>query len=244
MNTMRNAQNNYNYVAVTGTIASELTLSHEKFRKSFFRFYLEVERKSGQIDSIPCILPDSLLTKEQKEAFCKGTRLTAIGELRSRNYSDEANVHHAALYFFVEMYFRSLDTPDGQDVCFQGTIVSPPTYRKTPLGREITDLLLAIHRRSYGRSDYLPCIAWESSARKASRFQVGDLVQVTGRIQSRIYTKQLETGSQTRTAYEVSIRQIEKLEMENGNEKERKRGMQEDGILPEKKGEDAYETAV
>ena len=90
-----------------------------------------------------------------------------------------------------------------------GYICKPPIYRKTPLGREIADLLLAVNR-PYGKSDYIPCICWGRNARFASSFEVGEHVQVLGRIQSREYVKRItETETEKRIAYEVSVSKLE-----------------------------------
>ena len=90
-----------------------------------------------------------------------------------------------------------------------GFICKPPVYRKTPLGREIADLLIAVNR-PYGKSDYIPCICWGRNARFASGFEVGGRTQVWGRIQSREYMKKLdEIESEKRVAYEVSVSKLE-----------------------------------
>ena len=94
-------------------------------------------------------------------------------------------------------------------IFLDGYICKQPVYRKTPLGREIADLLLAVNR-PYGKSDYIPCICWGRNARFASAFEVGEHVQVMGRIQSREYMKKItETESQKRVAYEVSVSKLE-----------------------------------
>ena len=93
-----------------------------------------------------------------------------------------------------------------------GALCKPPSYRTTPFGREIADLLLAVNR-PYGKSDYIPCICWGRNARYASGFEVGEHVRILGRIQSREYVKKLsETETETRTAYEVSVSKLECIE--------------------------------
>ena len=90
-----------------------------------------------------------------------------------------------------------------------GALCKPPVYRSTPFGREICDLMLAVNR-AFGKSDYIPCIAWGRNAQFASRFHVGDRVRVTGRLQSREYQKLLENGEYiTRNAFEVSCFTLE-----------------------------------
>ena len=94
-------------------------------------------------------------------------------------------------------------------IFMDGFICKPPVYRKTPLGREIADILLAVNR-PYGKSDYIPCICWGRNARYASAFAVGGHVLLWGRIQSREYMKRIgENQSEKRIAYEVSVSKLE-----------------------------------
>ena len=97
-------------------------------------------------------------------------------------------------------------------IFLDGYICKTPVYRKTPLGREIADLLLAVNR-PYGKSDYIPCICWGRNARYASAFEVGGHVLIWGRIQSRDYMKKVsETESEKRTAYEISVSKLEYMD--------------------------------
>ena len=99
-------------------------------------------------------------------------------------------------------------------IFLDGYICKEPVYRKTPLGREIADLLVAVNR-PYGKSDYIPCIAWGRNARYASGFAVGTRILIWGRVQSREYTKRLnETECEKRVAYEVSVSKLECGEQE------------------------------
>jgi single-stranded DNA-binding protein len=94
-------------------------------------------------------------------------------------------------------------------IYLDGYICKAPIYRKTPLGREIADLLLAVNR-PYGKSDYIPCICWGRNARFASGFQVGERCEIWGRIQSREYMKKLDEDTlEKRVAYEVSVSKLE-----------------------------------
>lgn len=93
-------------------------------------------------------------------------------------------------------------------VFLDGHIRKSPVYRKTPLGREITDVLLAINR-PYGKSDYIPCIFWGRNARYISEFDIGDRIRIWGRIQSREYVKKIsEDEIENRIAYEVSVQKF------------------------------------
>ena len=89
------------------------------------------------------------------------------------------------------------------DVILEGPICREPTYRRTPLGREICDVMLAVPR-AFKRADYLPCILWGRTAQEISDCHTRDRIRVAGRLQSRIYTKLTEDGPEQRTAYEIS----------------------------------------
>ena len=90
-----------------------------------------------------------------------------------------------------------------------GALCKPPVYRSTPFGREICDMMLAVNR-AFGKSDYIPCIAWGRNAQYASRFHVGDRLHLTGRLQSREYQKLMENGEYiVRNAFEVSAFTLE-----------------------------------
>ena len=103
-------------------------------------------------------------------------------------------------------------------VYLNGFICKQPTYRETPLGREISDVLIAVNRQ-YGKSDYIPCVAWGRGARFASSLKVGTAITIVGRFQSRQYTKQLEDGTtEVRNAYEVSTMSIREVSQEKESE--------------------------
>ena len=110
-------------------------------------------------------------------------------------------------------YVEEDDEADPVNQIFlDGYICKPPVYRKTPLGREIADILLAVNR-PYGKSDYIPCICWGRNARYASAFEVGGHVLIWGRIQSREYMKRIgENETEKRTAYEISVSKLEYIE--------------------------------
>ena len=114
----------------------------------------------------------------------------------------------------IEVLDDSDEREDENEICLDGYICKPPVYRETPFGREISDLLIAVNR-SYGKSDYIPCICWGRNARFANGLEVGTKLKAQGRIQSREYVKRLsETESETRTAFEVSIARLEVIESE------------------------------
>ncbi|MGX8693050.1 MAG: single-stranded DNA-binding protein [Clostridia bacterium] len=193
-----------NVVRLAGSIAGRPTLSHESRGEAFYRLPLCVRRLSGAEDELPLLLRRRQLeTLELQEA----DRLAVCGELRSFN-----NRSGEGARLVLTVFVRSLAFSDGEDensVRLRGTLCRPPTLRRTPMGREICDLMLAVSR-PYGRSDYLPCICWGPLAREFSACPTGTVLQLSGRFQSRPYIKMTEAGPIPRVAYEVSAAEIEK----------------------------------
>ena len=187
-----------NQITLRGSLASLPQFSHENHGRRFFRFYLEVPRLSGAVDTLPVIAEEGILLGTD---LSDGEMLTVAGQVRSHNIRSDGKRH---LLIFV--YANAIICEDGHpinDVVLEGSICREPTYRQTPLGREICDVMLAIPR-AFRRADYLPCILWGRTAQEVSRFHTRDILQIRGRLQSRIYTKITETGSEERTAYEIS----------------------------------------
>ena len=171
---------------------------------------VSVERLSDSIDIIPLMVSERLL---DVNGDYKGMYIVVNGQFRSYNRHEEKKNRLVLSVFVREMEFVD-EIPEGEksnQIFLDGYICKNPIYRKTPLGREIADLLIAVNR-SYGKSDYIPCICWGRNARFASGFEIGGHVQVYGRIQSREYVKKLsETEVEHRIAYEVSVSKIEYL---------------------------------
>ncbi len=197
-----------NQVTITGEVASEFTFSHEVFGEGFYMVEVLVRRLSNSDDRIPLMISERLIDVTQDY---RGEYITVNGQFRSYNKHDE-NKNHLVLSVFVrEITFveEELDGAKTNNIMLDGYICKNPIYRKTPLGREIADLLLAVNR-PYGKSDYIPCICWGRNARYASNFEVGEHVQIFGRIQSREYVKKItETETEKRMAYEVSVSKLE-----------------------------------
>ena len=198
--------NNFNRVRLCGRAAGEPALSHINHGEHFYRFPLSVERLSGQEDLLPVILPRRLL---EEHPVHTGDTLTLTGQLRSFN-----NRSGQGPRLVISVFVREL-TPGGaapfNQIQLSGVLCKAPSLRRTPLGREICDLILAVNRR-YGRADYLPCIAWGGLARRCGALEVGDGVRIEGRLQSRAYTKVDHGVSEVRTAYEVSVMKLEPVE--------------------------------
>ena len=186
-----------NEAELEGLVQTPPAYSHENHGKPFYRCLLEVPRLSGQADLLPLLLPEEL-----QSAAVPGERLRLQGQLRSFN-----NRSGQGPRLVISVFVREL-TPGGaapfNQIQLSGVLCKAPSLRRTPLGREICDLILAVNRR-YGRADYLPCIAWGAIAQQTARLPVGSRLTVEGRVQSRGYTKTVDGVGQERTAYEVSI---------------------------------------
>lgn len=189
-----------NVVHLSGQIASELEFSHEIMDEKFYDFTIAVQRLSGQKDFVPVTVSERIIGDNNFEI---GNLIGLIGQFRSYNKIVE---NHSKLV--LKVFVRELCDYDEQlpnSIEIEGYVCKPPIYRTTPFKREICDLLVAVNR-AYNKSDYIPAIAWGRNARFASTFSVGDKVRLVGRIQSRPYQKQLESGEvEERVAYEVSV---------------------------------------
>ena len=166
---------------------------------------MEVPRLSGTADILPVIAEDRILDSLDPSG---GEMLTVSGSLRSHNLTEE-NRRRLLIFVFAD----SVTAEDGEpinEVILEGTVCREPSYRRTPLGREICDMMLAVPR-AFRRADYLPCILWGRTARETSALHTRDRIQILGRFQSRLYTKVTDTGSEERTAYEVSALSAEIL---------------------------------
>ena len=199
-----------NQVTIMGEVASPFTYSHEVFGEGFYMVDVLVKRLSSSEDRIPLMISERLIDVSQDYT---GEFIMVSGQFRSYNRHEELKNRLVLSAFVREVDFvdEELDGAKTNNILLEGYICKKPVYRKTPLGREIADLLLAVNR-PYGKSDYIPCICWGRNARFASGFEVGEHVQILGRIQSRDYVKKLsETETENRTAYEVSVSKLECL---------------------------------
>ena len=200
-----------NQVTVMGEVVSDFSYSHEIYGEGFYMVDLRCTRLSDSFDIIPVMVSERLL---DVTASYIGMLLCVNGQFRSYNRHEEKRNRLVLSVFAREVKFvgEEDDSMPVNQIFLDGYICKPPVYRKTPLGREIADILLAVNR-PYGKSDYIPCICWGRNARFASGFEVGSHVQIWGRIQSREYVKKVsETQVEQRVAYEVSVSKIEFLE--------------------------------
>lgn len=187
-----------NQIRIRGTLQNLPEFSHENHGHRFFRFSLEVPRLSGAVDALPVIAEEALLNTVDLSG---GEMLCVTGQIRSHNIRVGERRH---LMIFV--FCTSLTAEDGEpmnDVILEGPLCREPTFRRTPLGREICDVMLAVPR-AFKRADYLPCILWGRTAKEASLCHTSDIIRIYGRLQSRRYTKLTVDGPEERTAYEIS----------------------------------------
>lgn len=200
-----------NSIYLMGEMVSPLKYSHTVYGEAFYNYDMSVSRLSGKADILPMTVSERLLDFTpiyEGETFC------ITGQIRSYNKRNEDGSNRLLITVFIKELTRECDPArqkNANEVTLEGFVCKPTTYRVTPLGREITDLLLAVNR-AFNKSDYIPCIVWGRNAKFAKKFQPGNKLAVSGRLQSREYEKVLEGGDViVRTAYEVSLNNIEQL---------------------------------
>ena len=190
-----------NEVVLEGVVREAPVWSHENRSTAFYRFFLAVPRLSGKADILPILVTDL-----QKELIKVGEFLQIRGELRS--FNNRSGIGNKLV---LTVFAREVLPPEGRPcnrIHLTGCLCKAPVFRRTPLGRCISDLMLAVPRR-YGRADYLPLIAWGQLAIHLRSAQVGDTLALTGRFQSRCYQKVTDSGCEDRVAYEVSVMELD-----------------------------------
>lgn len=198
-----------NVVSMEGVIMSPFNFSHEVFGEGFYTVTLRVPRLSDQNDDIMIVVSERLIDVKEDMTDVK---VRIQGQFRSYNQNDGERNHLVLSVFAREVDFLDSDqavSGTQNEIYLNGYVCKSPIYRKTPLGREITDILIAVNR-SYGKSDYIPCIAWGRNARFSAEFEIGTHVEIWGRIQSREYNKKLnDSETEKRVAFEVSISKLD-----------------------------------
>ena len=208
-----------NKVTLSGEIVSNFEFSHEVFGEGFYTAKLASERLNGTKDIVPIMVSDRIV---DTEADWEGSFVSVAGQFRSYNGMKDGK-RGVILSVFVEKFEyvaeeKEIGIKDENTISLDGYICKEPVYRKTPLGREIADVLLAVNR-PYGKSDYIPCIAWGRNAGFASILEVGTRLKIEGRVQSREYKKRISDDEhETRVAYEVSIAKMEVAEDEQSED--------------------------
>lgn len=195
-----------NKVNISGLVVKEPVYSHKLAGKNFYTFEVEIKRKSGTSDLLPVIFSEKVI--DAREVVC-GKAVSILGQYRSHNEHSEGKTH-LRLYVFaniieVDEYLIN----DVNEIFMEGIVCKTPMYRITPRGRELTEVLIGVNRPN-GVADYIPCIYWGRTASYVSRLSVGTVINMTGRIQSREYTKVMPDGTEiVKTAYEVSVKTVE-----------------------------------
>lgn len=191
-----------NQVTVVGRIASGFTYDHEFYGEKFYSFYVAVKRDSGKQDLLLTIISERLINTKDDYT---NRYIYICGQYRSYNQHEELKTR-LLLYLFVLEAQLIDESKNVNDVFLEGYICKTPVYRETPLGRQITDVIIAVNR-AYGKSDHIPCICWGRLASYVNTLQVGERIRVAGRIQSREYIK----DNETKVAYELSVNLLEKV---------------------------------
>ena len=195
-----------NIITLRGELAGLPEFSHENYGKRFFRFTLDVPRLSGAVDSLPVVAEENVLNKMD---LSSGEKIAVTGQIRSHNLRTDG-IRRLLVFVFA----TTITAEDGDpvnDVMLEGPLCREPTYRRTPLGREICDVMLAVPR-AFRRADYLPCILWGRTAQEVAICHTRDRIRICGRLQSRAYTKLTENGPIQRITYEISALNAEVLE--------------------------------
>ena len=194
-----------NSILLRGTLLELPQYSHSNHGRKFYRFTLEVPRLSGAVDLLQVIAEEALV---QALDPCAGDMIRLTGQIRSHNQRTDTGRRLLIFIFATELWVE--DGEPMNEVTVEGPLCREPTFRRTPLGREICDVMLAVPR-AFRRADYLPCILWGRTAQEVSACHTRDCVRIYGRLQSRIYTKLLPEGAIERTAYEISALSAEIL---------------------------------
>jgi len=206
-----------NSLILVGKVTSEKEFSHEIYGESFYSFNLEIPRLSGTADIIPITISERLITNFDLKI---GKEVVVEGQFRSYNTYENTKSRLILTVFVKEIKEKNdeeeIKVPN--EVQLVGHVCRKPIYRKTPFGREISDILLAVNR-AYNKSDYIPCIAWGRNARFCADMETGTEIKIVGRVQSRAYEKKHEDGTvENKTAYEVSVSSLELINKEEESE--------------------------
>ncbi len=219
---MENAINNNN-ITLVGVVEKKPEYSHEVFGEGYYIFMLKCSRTSGNKDTLPVMISDRLVDIREIKV---GQVVTVLGQIRSFNrHIDDVKSKLILSVFAREIEILAQDATELpfeeniNTVILDAHICKLPIYRCTPKGREIADILVAVNR-PYGKSDYIPCIVWGRTAKFVGHLPIGTHIEMTGRFQSRPYTKKIsEEEFESRVAYEVSVGRVEVIEeKENADE--------------------------
>ncbi len=191
-------QKGENRISLQGQVAGEPVLTHHNHGVDYYTIPFRVPRLSGAEDLLNLVVGDRAPELWQPEQW-----LRVEGEVRS--FNNRSGVGPRLVITVLVRSAEPCPPSDGENcLILSGVLCKTPVRRRTPLGREICDLLLAVNR-PYGRADYLPCISWGSLAALCGSMDVGTKLRLEGRLQSRRYRKVTPDGEEQRTAYEISV---------------------------------------
>lgn len=191
---------NTNSIRLSGRIDSEIK-QFSVANEAILEFTLAVARQSKYIDRITVNMPVNILLGKELH---KGGRTAFEGQIRTYNMKDE-NGSHLTVVAFAQTIIDYCGEVNEAQMC--GYICKKPNVRRTPLGRDICDLIIAVNTNK--RSSYIPCLAWGRNALLCGKMCIGTCVRVKGRLQSRVYQKLSAEGMIEKTTYELSLSQIE-----------------------------------
>lgn len=196
-----------NFISLQGRVEGDIEYSHSVLDEDFYKFKLNVSRLSGVVDSLPVTVAKKVLDNIN---LADGDKISISGQLRSYNKYQENRARLILTAFAKSIEKQTDEDENPNNVILNGFVCKQPNYRKTPFGREITDVIIAVNR-AFNRSDYIPTICWGKNAIMCKNLPVGTNVIIKGRLQSREYTKRMGEELEIRTAYEVSVGEIEEI---------------------------------
>ena len=187
-----------NKIVLRGEAAGDPAFSHRNHGVDYYVAPLRVPRLSGVDDVLNIVTADP-----DPALWAAGQWVGVQGEVRS--YNNRSGQGSKLVITVLARCVQPDTAEEGENrLVLAGALCRKPVVRRTPLGREICDILLAVNR-PYGRADYLPCIAWGSLAAHCGELDVGDQLRLEGRLQSRQYHKLIDGEQVERTAFEISV---------------------------------------
>lgn len=196
-----------NITTISGEVVSEPILSHNSHDENFYEVMVKIKRFSGSSDILIATISEKLINISNIKV---GTFISIDGELRTYNIIENNNNK-----LKIVVFAKNVSILDGEknenNIHFEGYICKKPVYRVTPLGREICDIIVAVNR-DYHKSSYIPIISWGRNAKYLKDAEVGQKLECFGRFQSRTYNKKVNDKSVEKTAYEISLAKVKKIE--------------------------------
>ena len=154
----------------------------------------------------------NLKFKRFSNPYQEGDEVALVGNLRTYSQKLE-NKNKVEVYVFT--YF---DLPEENKINFislDGRICKRGDLRKTQSGKDVIDFIIANNLKSETQSlnCYIPCVAWGKLAKQINKMNIGDYINIIGKLQSREYKKKISDNDfEIRVAHEVNINEIIKGE--------------------------------